>query len=254
MNKFIYIFIILLGCIACEEEKVPFYSDRDRINFVGTDQYDEDDPDEMYTEMNFIDKQKDTTYFTLEVKLQGEFSDDDREVYFTQRDSTSPGVELVLNKCVIPAGKERGSCQIGIVRPKEGDVDFVSFICFDYERSDFERGTMERQKFMVKTYDRIPSDSGIDDYTWNNYGMLKEALGRWSETKARFICRTLGIDDFFDWCYSSGRWDRYSYPPVCHDKGILEEALETYQSSPSNPPLYDETLLPEKVWIDFVVE
>ena len=41
---------ISLFFLACQEEKVPVYSDQDKINFIGTSEDNEDDPEFMFLE------------------------------------------------------------------------------------------------------------------------------------------------------------------------------------------------------------
>lgn len=256
MSKWICLLLwIMAGLVisACQEEEVPVYMDQDRVNFVGTSEDDENDPDYMYVEKNFLTEKGKSCEYLLRVKVQGRAMDWEREVYFTVRDSTTPGVKMEFGECVIPAGKLRGECRVTIMRPT-GDDELISLIGIDYERSDFGRGTFERQEFMLKVKDQISYEIlNINENSWNNgCWMMGYLLGPWSFTKARFICQTLGITDFYAWYHDPAHWD--SWDVVCFDQEKLVEALEEYKANPENPPLYDETLLPEKVWISFVTE
>lgn len=256
MNRLIYTMLLVISGIvisACQEEEVPVYSDVDRVNFVGTSEDNEDDPDYMYGEKNFLAERGDVGVYVLRVKVQGRPSDVERHVYFTQRDSTVPGVRLEFGECTIPAGELYGECKVTINRPAE-DEELISLVGFDYERSDFQRGTHERQEFMIKVYDQISYELlGIYDGFWDDNWMSMD-LGSWSFTKAAFICRTLGITDFAKWLNDPAHWlvDWNTFTFVCHDKEKLVQALEEYKSNPDNPPLYDETLLPYyEEWIAF---
>lgn len=254
MNKLIYILLLVVAGMffsACEEEGVPVYQDKDRVNFVGTSEDNEDDPDYMNAEINFLGIKEDASTLILEVKVQGRESEIDRNVCFTVRDSTTPGVKMEFGKCVIPAGELRGECLVSLSRPSE-EEELVSLIGIDYEHSDFDRGTYERQEFMVKVYDRISYEIlNIHDGFWeDNY--IQWELGPWSFTKAAFICRTLGITDFDDWYNDPEHWDQWEF--VCLDKEVLKQALNEYKANPENPPLYDETLFPEEKWISFEME
>lgn len=240
---------------ACQEEKVPVYMDRDRVNFVGTNKYNEDDPDYMYLEKNFLAEKGDACVYILQVKLQGCPSNAERRVYFTERDSTSPGVNMEFGECIIPAGVLRGECRVSIDRPV-GNEEQISLLEIDYERSDFAPGTYERQKFMIKVFDRISYELlGIYDGFWED-NVIDQTLGAWSFAKAAFICRTLGITDFSEWFDDPEHWsvDWNAYEFECYDKETLVRALEEYKAEPENPPLYDETKLPEKEWISFETE
>lgn len=238
---------------ACQEEKVPVYMDRDRINFIGTYKYNEDDPLYMHAEKNFLSIQGKTAILTLKVKVQGRPSDTDRRVFFTQRDSTDIGVEMKFGECVVPADSLRGACEVVVTRPSVEEKELISLVGIDYKRSDFDKGTFERQEFTVKIFDKINTEIlGMGDFLWKRYKMNR-ALGDWSLTKARFICRTLGITDLNEWYYNSEHWivDKETDTFICLDKEVLVEALRKYKADPANPPLYDEILLPEEVWITF---
>ena len=112
-------------------------------------------------------------------------------------------------------------------------------LTFDYARSDFQAGTEERQYYALTCYDVITIDLVNMSMVYWNY-FYKKYLGTWSNVKARFIIRTLGVTDFLAW-----------RPYLQSDAVILKKALEEYKSNPANPPLYDEMQLPEKVWISF---
>lgn len=250
MNAIKYILLMfLLPClsISCQEEEVAGYSDTDRINFVGLGEDDEYDPEYMFLEQNFLAVAGDTCKFPLKVKVQGKISNADRRVYFKVSDSTAVGVSMHIGECIIPAGKGEGICMIDIIRPKD-EQDYISRLSFDYERSDFQRGTYERQEFLIHVYDKISVDIiGIDAEFWNNNWMYGN-LGDFSMTKAAFICRTIGTTDLLSWFYSDS-WD--SSWGTCNDDQLLEDALAAYKANPLNKPLYDETKLPEKEWISF---
>lgn len=252
MNKLVYIMLLVVGFSACREERVPVYLDEDRINFVGTSEDNEDDPDFLFAEKNFLAESGEVSVLTLRVKVQGKPSDTDRKVFFIDRDSTDPGLELSFGECIVPAGKLKGECRIEIAR-LSGEEEWISLVAIDYERSDFKRGTYERQEFMIKAFNQINYDIlGIYEGFWEDNFMDWE-LGPWSFAKATFICRTLGITNFSNWYNDPAHWliDWDTGTIMCHDKQTLKEALEAYKANPVNPPLYDETMLPEEVWISF---
>lgn len=251
MKRILLYLGISLGFMACQVEKVPVYSDVDRINFVGRGEMDEDDPSYMFIEKNFLSEQGDEWDYQLQVKVQGRPAEEDREVYFVVRDSTTPGIKVKFGECIIPAGELRGTCTLTVERP-ENEEELISLIGIDYAQSDFERGTYDRQEFMVKISDKISYDVlGIYEGWWEE-NLLDFSLGNWSFTKARFICNTLGISDFYVWYNDPESWDAWGL--TCYDLDVLVKALEDYKANPENPPLYDETLYPEEEWISFDVE
>ena len=112
---------ISLFFLACQEEKVPVYSDQDKINFIGTSEDNEDDPEFMFLEKNFLPIQGDTCNYQLQVKVQGKPSNLDRKVCFAVRDSTTPGIGIEFGECIIPAGKLRGTCEVILKRPESNN-------------------------------------------------------------------------------------------------------------------------------------
>lgn len=238
----------LLGLVAgififgCSEYQMKTYETNDRINFTATDKYgkETDRKEDLVYEKNFGLMAGDQVYDTLwiEVKVQGNITDYPRKVAFKLVPESS-GIEVECPEdYYIPANAYKVAFPVLVKRVKLLDTVLKAELTFDYANGDFQAGTGERQYYTLTCYDVITMEIvNINTMYWRFY---EPHLGTWSIAKARFIVRTLGVTDFLVW-----------NTKVQSDVLILRQALEEYKANPANPPLYDETKLPEKVWISF---
>lgn len=229
--------------IGCSEYQMKIYETNDRINFTATDDYgrETDRKEDLVYEKNFGTMASDQLYDTLhiEVKVQGNITDYPRKVAFKLA-TEDTGIELAFTgSYYVPAHAYKAVFPVLVKRVDLLDSLLEAELTFDYANSDFEAGTEERQFYSLSCYDVITIDLVNMSMVYWNY-FYKRYLGTWSNVKARFIIKTLGVTDFLAW--------RSKMPS---DAPILKRALEEYQADPNNPPLYDETKLPEKIWISF---
>lgn len=247
MTKFkiasVAFFMGIASLISCNKSEVSLFSDEDGINFysTNTDNPKLDEGFEYDVKFNYVL----TEEVELEIPLfiQGRRSEIDRKVSFKITDSTTLASEIRVDPIVIKAGESDGVVKIKMKRPSNTSDEFISFISIDPDNSDFKAGTMERQRVTIKVTD-------IDSYnafnmsknTWS-YTNLEYLIGSFSFGKVRFICMIYKLDDFDDWA-----WDNYKNKDVIRE---LKAKFENYKTTPGSKPFYDETKLPEKVWIDF---
>lgn len=246
MRKTIYIYgiLVIVLLISCQKYEMPKYEEEGRINFMAYDQwgYERDDPSYFTWTKNFgINKLGENLLVDtvkIGVKITGDTVSYPRKVAFKVRDITEEGVKIrFLDNYVVPAGTGKAAVKLIVERPAQRNLVCRSELEFDYEQSDFKRGTVERQIYKFEASDVVNMELlGINEAYWNDYPVY--FVGNWSETKARFIITTLGITSF-------ATWDPWG------DAKTLYKELEKYKANPANPPLYDETKLPDKVWISF---
>lgn len=247
MTKFkIYSVAFLVGVvslISCDKSEVPLFSDKDGINFYSTNT---DNPKldvEFEYEVKFNYSLTDEIEFEAPVFIQGRVSEVDRKLAFEIADSTDVTAEMSIVPTVIKAGESDGVAKIKIKRPANTLEEFISYVSIDPNNSDFKAGTMERQRIIVKVTD-IDSYAGfgMSKWTWEDYN-LEYLIGSFSFGKVRFICNIYKLDDFDDWAS-----DNYEDEDAIRE---LKAKFEDYKNTPGSKPFYDETKLPEKVWIDF---
>lgn len=245
MKKIFPILMLMAGffLFGCSEYQMKTYETNDRINFTATNDYGQetDRKDDLVYEKNFGTMPPAQLYDTvqIEVKVQGNITDYPRKVAFKVEPENS-GIEVVFpEEYYVPADTFKAAFKVLVKRVELLDTLLEAQLTFDYARSDFQAGTEERQYYALTCYDVITIDLVNMSMVYWNY-FYKKYLGTWSNVKARFIIRTLGVTDFLAW-----------RPYLQSDAVILKKALEEYKSNPANPPLYDEMQLPEKVWISF---
>lgn len=241
----LHVALAVLLLTGCSEYKIKNYDLPDRVNFITEDNYGQEsvDPEDMVWERNFgvnpLGDRLQVDTLSVWVKAQGNIADRARKVVF-KVEPEGCGIEIEpLGEYVLPAGEYKCAVKLLVKRPVLRDTLLVGKLTFDYERSDFQAGVDEQQYFTLKCSDIVNME------TLNTYDMgwmwgPGMDLGSWSNTKARFIINVLGITDFGSWWWVSPE-----------EIDALTEALEAYKADPTNPPLYDETLLPEEVWISF---
>ena len=88
------------------------------------------------------------------------------------------------------------------------------------------------------------NDTFLLTFELNKMGRMKAILQRMNnsifEEPVQLMENILGVTDFLEW-----------RPYIQSDAVVLKKALEEYKANPANSPLYDETRLPEKIWISF---
>lgn len=245
MKKIYPILMLIAGFFlsGCSEYQMKTYETNGRINFTATNEYGQetDRVEDLVYEKNFGTMPPARLYDTMviEVKVQGNITDYPRKVAFKVEPENS-GIEVVSpEEYYVPADAYKAAFKVLVKRVELLDTVLEAQLTFDYAHSDFQAGTDERQQYALTCYDVITIDLVNMSMVYWNY-FYKRYLGTWSNVKARFIIQTLGVTDFLAW-----------RPYIQSDAVVLKKALEEYKADSANPPLYDETQLPEKVWISF---
>ena len=214
MKKIYLILMLMAGFFlsGCSEYQMKIYETNDRINFTATNEY-------------------------------GQETDRIEDLVYEKNFGTMPPAQLydtmVIEEYYVPADAYKAAFKVLVKRVELLDTVLEAKLTFDYARSDFQAGTVERQQYRLTCYDVITIDLVNMSMVYWNY-FYKRYLGTWSNVKARFIIQTLGVTDFLEW-----------RPYIQSDAVVLKKALEEYKANPANSPLYDETRLPEKIWISF---
>lgn len=248
----------IMSLTSCKENSTPTYSDTvDKINFSSTNELNPYATDEsgFIHEVDFS-----TTYdnqIVVEVALfvQGSAVSYDREVNFKSVDSTEIGAEVEFEPLIIKAGEYRGTAKMKISYPATLESEYISKVFIDYENSDFGVGDKDFQRILIKSYIKFAFETfGIWDGWWEGNNIHYE-IGNWSFAKAKFIAinRTddLNLDSWYNDVFEpSYDWDTM----IAAEVAVLKALLEEYKADPNNLPIYDETKLPEKVWISFEPE
>lgn len=235
-------FISILLMYGCEENEMMSWQGENTITFITQDKYgkDNEDPEALLWERNWgIDTRgilfvSDT--LDIWVKAQGDLSDKPRKIAFkTEGDPENVRFEFP-EKYILPAGEYRLKCKVVIARPVDYDSIFTGRLMFDYENCDFLPGSKERQAMTFKNSDVVTMELlGTSEREWNS---LVSALGKWSSTKGRFMLTVLKRVEILKGITRG-------------ELTLIKNALAAYKDNPDNPPLYDETQFPEKVWINF---
>ncbi len=253
--KWMIIATLTLMAISCEEYKMVTYDEGGQINFMGWDEwnYERDGVEYLTWNKNFgINPLGDSLRIDtvrVGVKIMGEPTDYPRQVVFKVKALTTEEmqVEFLPEGYVVPAGEGKAAFKFVIKRPAKQNVVYKADLEFDYQTSAFTPGTVERQTFKLQCSDIVNQETwNVNPATWE--GLSSFCLGDWSETKARFIITTLKITDFAVW--ASDDWGVFL---DCLDLYyILDEYKAASAIDPQKySPLWDETKLPDKVWISF---
>ncbi len=254
--KWMILAMLLLLTGSCEEYKMISYGEGGQINFMGWDefQFENDNPEHLTWSRNFgVNPQGDSLQVdTLKVgvKIMGMPAGHPRKVVFKVAYLTGDQMQIESSPdgYVVPAGEGKAAFKFVVKRPAKRNVVYQANLEFNYEASDFTPGTVERQLFKLECSDIVNKETWhVEDNLWMS---VSDLLGDWSETKARFIITTLGVTDFTKWAS-----DIYN---VYLDYFTLYSELEDYKAkSAANPewypPLWDETKLPNQVWISFPI-
>ncbi|WP_099290173.1 MULTISPECIES: DUF4843 domain-containing protein [unclassified Butyricimonas] len=225
---------------SCEEYKMVQYDEGERINFMG-DYYRGknekphwgDDKDYLNYENNFgINPLGDSLLMDtvqIGVKISGPITDYPRKVVFTTRGTGKNALEVIFpEEYYVPADTGIAVFQIWLKRPATRNVEYSVDLTFDYEKSDFKAGTVERQVFNLKVEDSVSLELwGSDEKEWNDYYSL--FFGAYSETKVRYLITKYGETDLKKWNYSA----------ILNSNGFYRD-FEAYKANPANKPLIDE--------------
>lgn len=256
MKKILILTLIAALCgvlPACHEADKIYFEQQGQINFTGWNSsgYPGDAEAVLQDKTNFGLLGENVTEKTLRVgvRVMGAPVDYDRPV--AVKVVTEDGATIQVDKIegenyFVPAGEYKAEFRFKVRRPAERNVVYKGKLVFDFDAmEDFTPGAVEKGAFVLEYSDVVNKEIlNVQDELWNYYSEEFGILFGWSETKARFIITHLGITDFNEWLY-----DDFEVYFGCMD---LQEILDEYRSDPSNPPLYDETLLPEQVWIEFM--
>lgn len=256
MKKIIY--LILLGFAvlylnSCEENKMVDYGEGGEINFMGDfysgqkkNPYWVDEVKYLKYEKNFgINPLGDSLMYDtvrLAVKIMGVRADHPRRVVLATNPPRENALEVILaDEYYVLADTGIAEIKVVIKRPATHKGTWSTKLIFDYARSDFRAGTLERQEFELKAQDSVSLKLwGTTQEEWDAELSGGFFFGEYSDTKARFIMTLLGCTKFNEWYDSDEFWE------VIYGN-VLFEALEEYKSDPANPPLLDD----RGEWIEF---
>lgn len=244
----IYSVTLLLGIVSlvsCNKSEIPFFSDKDGVNFYSTNEDNPTSDEEFEYEVKFNYVFTDEIELHAPIFIQGRASEADRNISFIITDSTAVAPEMSIEKVVIKAGETEGVVRIKIKRPANNTDELISYVTIDPDNSDFKAGTEERQQIIVNVTDMNNyEDFNMSDWMWEE-NSLDYYIGAFSFGKVRFICNILKLDDFESWARKNS--DDFNEDVYREVKVKFEE----YKNTPGSKPYYDETKYPEKVWIDF---
>lgn len=231
---------------SCEEYQMVQYGEGGEINFMGDYYKGKDDRwgpvwvDEvayLNYENNFgLNKLGDSLLMDtilIGVKIMGVPSDHPRKVVFKTNDPKENVLEVVYpEEYFVPADTGRAVFKILLKRPDKRNVVYTTQLTFDYEKSDFKAGTLERQKFDLKAENTVNLELwGSYEEEWINYYAM--FFGDYSETKARYLITKYGAVSLTDWTASS------AFSKILYSNGFYTD-FEAYRANPANSPLIDE--------------
>ncbi len=239
-NSVLFLVVLcMLVFVGCDKYEMIKYESTDRLNFTGYDEWGQpsDDDGLLVWDGNFgINSQGDSLFIdTVRVgmKVSGERAAYARKVFLKVKNVSDELLDVFFrDDYVIAADSGRADFEIYVKRPTKRNLEYEAEVSIDYEKSDFEAGTVERQVFKLKCRDVVTQE------LWNVNSLFDYLFGEWSETKARFMITTIGMTSFSDW-YSSATFDQDYYK--------LLDTFEAYKNDPSNPPLLDD----KGEWISF---
>ena len=225
--------IIGIVCFSCEKAEMVKYESGDRLNFIGYDDWGllKDDKNLLVWSGNFgINPQGDSLKLdTLKVgvRVSGEAAGIARKLFLKVKNISEEKAEILLrDDYVMPADTGLTEIEVYVKRPARRNTDYEAGLEFDYEKSGFERGTLERQTYVLKFKDVVSKELWEVNETYFNF-----YFGDWSETKARFMITVTGAVSFSKWV-ASARFEQ--------DYFHLLDEFERYKADPSNPPLLDD--------------
>lgn len=231
------LFILFQGC---EEYKMVEYDEGERINFMGDFYLAEeefqwwvDDPGYLHYERNFgINPLGDSLLMDtvlIGVKISGPKTDYPRKVVFMTKAPEQNALEVVFpEEYYVPADTGMVVCRILLKRPATRNEEYSADLTFDYEKSDFQPGAVERQFFKLKAENTVSLALwGTNEKEWNEY--YSTFWGAYSETKARYLITRYGATDLNEWYYYD----------ILDSNGFYLD-FQAYKADPANPPLIDE--------------
>ncbi len=259
MNKIGYtitLFFFFLVYCSCEEYEMVDYGEGGEINFMGDYYRGERAKPWWVDEVKYLSYEKnlginplgdslmmDTV--VLGVKIMGMTTSYDRKVVLKVNPPKQHALEVIFpEEYVVPADTGMATFRVVMKRPPVRDTVYTTEVIFDYDRSDFKRGTEERQVFKLEARDEVSMELWkVTEEEWYVEDDESPALflGDYSNTKARFIITLLNCPDFSKWYNSEEFWEVIM-------SNLLYDALEEYKSNADNPPLLDENT---GEWIKF---
>ena len=232
MKKSIYLIGALLMCLAtvsCSNDDFV-WGDTSYARIVGPEIWTLGTDSMSFT---FSTQNMDTKEFVVNatIQVQGKVADVDRTVTLkvdASRSTAPQGSWESPEKVVLAANEHEVLLPITIYRTDElTEKDYRLCIAID-DSGDLKKGVSSASSLTIIWNDKIVRPSNWDD--------LEEFFGVYSEVKYRFIISTLGIATF-----PYGQ-DEFTWGKMWNFRATMIEALEEYNSDPSNPdrPLKDE--------------
>ena len=248
----IYICLLALLAISCDQKESFLYEDKDAIYFsldsrANEKPWEQDQPESLTQEIDFAFRQTgklDNHYqyplyygdslradtIRALVSVAGTISDQPREYYLKSvalADSVEMGEVEFFNPYRIEAGKITDTAVIVIKRPAARGVYGVA-VTFDFEKSlAFENSIYgwNQYKFMIS--DRYPKPDGWSD----------EIYGEYSEEKYAFWVTVMQTTYEYRWVILDEYWMPLDPLDIV---SILIEELDKYNAAhPGNPKPFD---------------
>ena len=231
------LFVLLTGC---EKDEMVWYGEGGEINFMWAyyvNEIDQDKPEYLHYENNFgINPLGDSLLMDtvlVGVKISGMVTDYPRKVVFTTIAPEENALEVIFpEEYYVPADTGIAVFRILLKRPATRNVEYAAALTFDYEKSDFKAGTVERQLFKLKVQDAVNlSLWGASEAEWKGYYSM--FFGDYSETKARYLITKYGATKLNEWTMRS------DFNELVSSNGFYRD-FEAYKADSSNKPLIDE--------------
>ena len=249
------VFFLLLYC-SCKEYEMVDYGEGGEINFMGDYYRGQRAKPWWVDEVKYLNYEKNfginlmgdslkVDTLVLGVKIMGTTTPYDRKVVLTVNPPAKHALEVIFpEEYIVPADTGMATFKVLVKRPPVHDTVYTTEVVFDYEHSDFKRGTEERQAFKLEARDVVSMElwkvTEEEWYVGDDYTPFM-LLGDYSNTKTRFIITLLNCPDFSKWYDSDEFWEALM-------SNLLYDALEEYKSNAGNPPLLDENT---GEWIEF---
>ena len=244
MKRIYVLFLFILSFSACHEYEMIQYGEGGQINFMGDyylgqrdEPYWQDDTSYMHYEVNFgINPLGDSLWMdtvVIGVKISGTVTSYPRKVVFKTETSREDALEVVFpEEYYVPADTGAAEFRILLKRPIDRNKVYVANLTFDYSRSDFSAGTIERQYFRLKAEDSVNLELwGSYAEEWEYYYSMY--FGDYSETKARYLITKYGATNLMEWTMTNDFYD------LLLSNGFYSD-FEAYKANPANKPLLDE--------------
>lgn len=235
---------LLLGMVSivwfsgCERYEIIQYGEEGQINFMGKDKYGwTDDTAYLHYDRNFaINSQGDSLLVdtvSIGVKISGTMKDYVRKVMFNVEHPGEYALEVMFpEEYYVDADTGTAVFTIFLKRPvKQGKV-YTAELIFDYDGSDFEAGTWERQVFRLSAQDSVSLELwGTTEEEWADY--YKDHLGDYSATKVRYLITKYHKTSIEEWSGST------QYAELRKQNAFYLD-YEAYRATPGYVPLLDE--------------